>query len=162
MSFALDITLGRYHLDRVFVLGLAVLALLACSDEPVADDGQSAGAAPRFTGEVMAEVHGQPIVEDLLLSYLQIRGLNNPTEEQRQQALNSLIDLFLLEHEARQSGMLERRAFQARMKVQQLSWTANQILAEFANNKPMPKYSKPTNLRSAIEARWNTACAIFC
>ena len=109
---------------------LPILALVACGEPPAEQAGSSAGQARHFEGEVLAEVYGQPIAEDLLLSYLQIHGLSDPSEAQRQQALNSLVDLHLLEHEARQSGMFERRAFQARMEVQRLTWVANEILTE--------------------------------
>ena len=143
------------------LLGLAVLVLVACGDQAdrVAQSEPATGQVQNFEGEVVAEVYGQPIAEDLLLSYLQIRGLGNPTEEQRQQTLNSLIDLYLLEHEARNSGMLERRVFKARMEVQRLSWIANEILNEFATNNPITDaqvqqaYELEISNRSSLEYR---------
>jgi peptidyl-prolyl cis-trans isomerase C len=143
---------------RLFV-GLTVFVLVACGEQPAEQAGQSNGQVQHFEGEVIAEIYGQPIAEDLLLSYLQIRGLSSPTEEQRQQVLNSLLDLYLLEHQARQSGMLERRVFQARMEVQRLSWIANEMLTEFTNNNPITDaqvqqaYEAEISNRSSLEYR---------
>ena len=142
-----------------FLFALAVLALVACGNDGAEQVEQSGGQVKHFEGEVVAEVYGQPISEDLLLSYLQIRGLSNPTEEQRQQALNSLLDLYLLEHQARQIGMLERRAFQARMEVQRLSWIASEILTDFASSNPITDaevqqaYEAEISNRSSLEYR---------
>jgi peptidyl-prolyl cis-trans isomerase C len=138
---------------------LTILVLGACSEEPGSQQGEAVEPTRNFGGEVAAEVYGQPIAEDLLISYLQVRGLTNPTAEQRQQALDSLVDLFLLEHEARQSGMLQHRAFKARMEVQRLSWIASDILTEFASNNPITDaevqqaYELEISNRSSLEYR---------
>jgi len=133
---------------RITVVMIVLLWLTACGKNDTVATSPAAPSAPQFGGQVVATIHDQPIAEDLLLSYLHSRGLDNPSDEQRSQALDSLVDLYLLEYEARQAGMLDRRAFRARLEVQRLTGIANEVLADYAREHPISE----DEIKQAYEA----------
>ncbi|MDX1569461.1 MAG: peptidyl-prolyl cis-trans isomerase [Xanthomonadales bacterium] len=88
-------------------------------------------------GDTLARVNGEAIPESLLLAYLRTRGQLDANAEQRQAALNELVDLVLLTDEARRSGLLERDSLQALLAVQRLSLVANQVIQNYAQGNPI-------------------------
>jgi peptidyl-prolyl cis-trans isomerase C len=121
---------------RFFLLLAAGLLLAACQDANDPDNRPSA-TTTTLDGPSVAQVNGSDVPEEMLLAFIRMRNQTGETEEQREQALKQLVDLYLLTQDAESNGLLARRTVAAELAVQRLSLTANRALAEYSRANPI-------------------------
>jgi len=108
-------------------LAAAALLITACSERGGRDDLAKTALIGAPTGPVVATVNGEVITEPLLTVFARGRGLDPAIAEQRQQALDTLVETVLLAQDALQSGLAAKSEVQAEValvRVQQLSGRA--------------------------------------
>ncbi|GIX36419.1 MAG: peptidylprolyl isomerase [Lysobacteraceae bacterium] len=114
---------------RTITVLLVMLLLAACqADRAVPDPGRAALAgAP--DGPLIATVNGEAITEPVLAAYARGKGLDPAQPEQRQQALDALIEAVLLAQDALGGGLADGTAARAEAALVRMQFLANQALA---------------------------------
>jgi peptidyl-prolyl cis-trans isomerase C len=117
-------------------VGLALLLVLSGCSKP-AEEASSASLDKALVGApegpIVAVVNGENVSQPLLDTFAKGRGLDPADAEQRQQALDSLIENILLAQEGLKSGLAAQSDVQAELalvRMQQLSGRQLGVLRE--------------------------------
>jgi peptidyl-prolyl cis-trans isomerase C len=114
------------------ILTIAATVLVAACTRPAGDDPKAVEAAPAAQAAV-ATVNGKQLSGELFDAFTQaVTGgaQEPPTDEQRQQMLDQLINMTLAAESAEKDGLAKDPAVQARLEL-----LRTQILAEAASEK---------------------------
>ena len=116
-------------------LGAAILmlGLAACgSQNATSSSGSSADRALSFPAEdaIVVKVNGEAVSEALLIRVAQARGLDLFDPEQRQQALDLLVESVLLAQDAIDNGLAARGDIQADLDLARIQTLASRNLAD--------------------------------
>lgn len=117
-------------------LPLIALLLLAagCSDPGEKTDGDGRAALDSPT---LASVNGEEVTEALLDAYLRARGTNDPSPEQRETALQEVVNLVLLRQGAEEQGLDEKPEVKADLALHHLSALATRQVREHNADNPI-------------------------
>lgn len=112
---------------------LTVLLVTAGCDDPAENSSNGGQSAP--DSPTVASVNEEPVSEALLDAYLRARGTTNATPEQREQALQEVINLVLLQQQAEKHGLDEAPEVQADLALHRTSTLATrQVRSHNAEN----------------------------
>lgn len=125
----------------------AVAALGACSGKdnaattaPAAETAANAAAGPELAkpdSPVLAKVGGTPITRAMLNAYLDARGVEKANAQQKRTALDDLISLVLLKHEAQRTGLTDNPEFQVKLHLERLNSVASTMARKYAMEHPV-------------------------
>lgn len=112
------------------IAALALTVLAACS--PAEHTEQSSVQAIKDVpeGAVVAVVNGVSLTEPLLTTFARGRGLDPGNPQQRQLALDSLVENLLLAQDAVKKGLTERSDVQAELALVRLQQLAGRAISE--------------------------------
>lgn len=115
---------------RILLAALLPLVVAGCSPAEQVASGARAALIGAPEGPMVALVNGEAISEPLLLAYARASGLDPALPEQRQQALDALLDGVLLAQEAAASGLLDDPTLQAEAALTRMQYIAARALTE--------------------------------
>jgi len=116
----------------LYPLLLATL-LAACSADTGPGSSKVALVDPP-DGPLVALVNGEAITEPVLVVFAKGRDLDPALPEQRQRALDSLIENVLLAQRAQASGLLDKPEFKAEAAIIRLQYAAGRALGDYRDN----------------------------
>lgn len=112
---------------------LAALFLTAGCGESGRQEADSGGTT--LESPTVASVNGEPVTEAVLNAYLRARGTADPTPEQREAALQEVINLVLLRQQAEKQGLDETLQVKADLALHRISTLATrQVRSHNAEN----------------------------
>lgn len=112
---------------RRLFLAVALAALVGCSGSKAPTSAEGLALIGTPPGPVVAVVNGESITEPMLVLFAKARGLDPAQPQQRQQALDALVENVLLAQDAIRSGLMakpEVMAEAALVRVQQIAGRA--------------------------------------
>lgn len=114
---------------RTLMAAALACALAACSptDQAAPAAGSALLGAP--DGPLVALVNGEAVSEPLLIAYARGRNLDPAQPEQRQQALDGLVEAVLLAQEAASNGLLDSPELQAQATLVRMQHIAARALS---------------------------------
>lgn len=118
-----------------FISLLAALLLLGgCGEagKQTADNGK-----PALDSPTVASVNGEPVPEALLDAYLRARGAANASPQQRQAALQEVVNLVLLRQQAEKQGLDENPEVLADLLLHRLSTLATRQVRQHNAEDPI-------------------------
>ncbi len=116
-------------MKRLVVLAL-IFAGAGCAPTEQSADNASAALLGAPDGPLVALVNGEALTEPLLVTYAKGRGLDPAIPQQRQQALDGLIENVLIVQDAAASGMLAKPEVQAEASLVRLQQITARAVAE--------------------------------
>lgn len=120
-------------LKRLPLIALLLVAA-GCSDPGDRTDGDDQAALDSPT---LASVNGEAVTEALLDAYLRARGANDPSPEQREKALQEVVNLVLLRQQAEKQGLDEEPEVKADLALHHLSALATRQVREHNADNPI-------------------------
>jgi peptidyl-prolyl cis-trans isomerase C len=112
---------------------LAVLAvvLAGCGGTPSEPPAGSIALVASPDGPLVASVNGEVVTEPLLTVFARGRGLDPAVPEQRQQALDTLVETILLAQDGIARGLTERAEVQAELTLVRMQQLSGRALADY-------------------------------
>lgn len=105
---------------------------------------------PNLDGPVLAVVNGDAIHKALLNAYFTARRTINPTAEQKQFALDDLINLTILKQQAEQAGVTDNREFQALLRLERLRSVASAMAREYTAQNTVTENEAQARYQSGV------------
>lgn len=114
---------------RLLALAMCAAGLNGCGNQTTDPAAVAAVfGAPR--GVALVYINGEAITEPMLVVFAKGRGLDPTQAQQRQQALDALIENVVLAQQAIRSGLVDRPEVQAELTLVRLQQLAGRSLAE--------------------------------
>lgn len=122
-----------------YLMPAAVLLLAAgCGNPDGNTDGNAGdGGPPALDSPVVATVNGEAVTEALLEAYLRARGTTDPSAQQRQAALQEVVNLVLLRQQAEKQNLDEKPDVQADLALHRLSTLASRQVRDHNAQNPI-------------------------
>lgn len=120
------------------VVYTAFATLTACSPAPDSENVAAGGNTALGPGQV-ATVNGEPVAESLFRFYVMSALQKNPdalTPQERQAAIEDLVQLEILADEAAERGLLNERAVAAELELQRLQGIARAMAMRHIQENP--------------------------
>ncbi len=155
----------------LLALALLTLGLSACQPDggqPASTTTQpSAGdsSAPLVSvnrpdhSPVLAKVNGQPISQAMLDAYAEERGLKLKNKKDYQQALDNVIDLFVMATAGREQDLHNKLRFQQRLAIKENTLLSNELITVWVKQHPISdeeiqqEYERQVQLAGTLQYR---------
>lgn len=116
-------------MKRLVALAL-VLGAAGCAPSEPSSGNAGAALLGAPDGPLVALVNGEALTEPVLVTYAKGRGLDPAVPQQRQQALDGLIESILVVQDAAANGLLDKPEFQAEASLVRLQHITGRAVAE--------------------------------
>lgn len=120
-----------------YLMPMAALLLAAGCSNPDGDGNADDAEPAALDSPVVASVNDEPVTEAVLDAYLRARGTTDPSPQQRETALQEVVNLVLLRQKAESQGLDEKPDVQADLALHRLSTLASRQVRGHNEQNPI-------------------------